>query len=281
LAQIGLVVVAMIVSAVTAFSVARSSLAPQAATKAAPAIAADDPYPGLFRALQPSVVFFQMEIPTDDAKRKGEWDDAYGSGFVIASDAKGADVLTDDHVIAQARNIRAVVADNGKSVPITILARDGDKDLALVRVAIPNAKPVVLGRSADVVPGQAVGILGYPIPDAYLDEKLKVAVSFVTGRVSAIRSDSLEITAPVIPGESGGPVIDIAGRVVGLAESRFDEEHALGFATPIDTALAFLKAHGHGVGGLPDTRSSPIGAASNSPSAAAVSSQGTADGGPG
>ena len=53
-----------------------------------------------------------------------------------------------------------------------------------------------------------------------------------------MRKDALELDLPIIPGESGGPVFDAAsGVVVGLAESRFDEEKAIGFAIPIDDAV--------------------------------------------
>ena len=55
---------------------------------------------------------------------------------------------------------------------------------------------------------------------------------------------STEIDVPVIPGESGGPVFDAqTGDVIGLAESRFDDERAIGFATPVDIIAPFLAAH--------------------------------------
>jgi S1-C subfamily serine protease len=57
-----------------------------------------------------------------------------------------------------------------------------------------------------------------------------------------VRKDALELDLPIIPGESGGPVFDAAsGVVVGLAESRFDEEKAIGFAIPIDDAVRFIR----------------------------------------
>jgi S1-C subfamily serine protease len=55
------------------------------------------------------------------------------------------------------------------------------------------------------------------------------------------RHDALELDVPIIPGESGGPVFDAGdGAVIGLAESRFDEEKAIGFAIPIDDAKTFI-----------------------------------------
>ena len=64
--------------------------------------------------------------------------------------------------------------------------------------------------------------------------------------IASVRNGSLELDVPIIPGESGGPVFDAAsGTIVGIAESRFDEERAIGFATPIDIAAKFLAAHEH------------------------------------
>ena len=61
-----------------------------------------------------------------------------------------------------------------------------------------------------------------------------------------MRNDALEIDVPIIPGESGGPVFDAeSGDVIGLAESRFDDERAIGFATPVDDAKKFI-AHARG-----------------------------------
>jgi S1-C subfamily serine protease len=64
--------------------------------------------------------------------------------------------------------------------------------------------------------------------------------------VSSIRRDSLELDLPIIPGESGGPVFDaFSGAVIGLAESRFDDEKAIGFGVPIEDAKALLKHRLH------------------------------------
>ena len=59
-----------------------------------------------------------------------------------------------------------------------------------------------------------------------------------------MRNGTIEIDVPIIPGESGGPVFDAqSGRVIGIAESRFDDERAIGFATPVDIIGRFLAAH--------------------------------------
>jgi len=73
--------------------------------------AQDDQYVALYRALHPSVVLLTMQIPADDPKRKGAWDDAYGSGVVVASGAWGTRILTDKHVIDGARGLEATIGD--------------------------------------------------------------------------------------------------------------------------------------------------------------------------
>jgi serine protease Do len=208
--------------------------------------AQNDDFVALYRALHPSIVFFTMKIPADDPKRKGQWDDAYGSGVVVQSGAWGSRVLTDAHVIQDARNLVGTIGD-GPHAKATVVARTNDDiDLALVDVAIPNAKPVTLGTSKNLIPGMAIGVLGYPIPDAFEDEHLGRTVSLYTGRIASVRKGALEIDVPIIPGESGGPVFEAtSGAVIGIAESRFEEERAIGFATPIDEATPFLATHRH------------------------------------
>jgi S1-C subfamily serine protease len=103
---------------------------------------------------------------------------------------------------------------------------------------------VSLPSHVDVEPGLAIGILGYPIPDEFEDEHLDRTVSLYTGRVASVRNGTLELDAPIIPGESGGPVFDgRTGAIIGLAESRFDDERAIGFATPLDVIEPFLSVH--------------------------------------
>ena len=201
-------------------------------------------YVKAFRQLHPSVVLFTMKIPSDDPNRKGEWDDAYGSGVVVESGAWGSRILTDAHVIIDAKDLVATIGD-GPHAPARVVATTGEaEDLAIVDVPLKNQQAAKLGSIAHLEPGTAIGVLGYPIPDAFQDERLGTTVSLYTGHVASIRKGALEIDVAIIPGESGGPVFDAAsGEVIGIAESRFEEERAIGFATPIDFATRFLAAH--------------------------------------
>jgi S1-C subfamily serine protease len=76
-----------------------------------------------------------------------------------------------------------------------------------------------------------------------------LATSLSAGLLSAVRNDAIEVTVAVIPGDSGGPVFMAdTGDIVGLADSRFDDEPSIGFAVPADDARTFLqrvdRAHG-------------------------------------
>ncbi len=200
-----------------------------------------DPFVRAYRSLRPCVVLLTMKVLSDDKKSANRLDDAFGSGVIVASGAWGSSVLTVEHVVHGARALRATI-DERRSVVARVVATDTANDLALVAIDVPQRTVARLGSSRALEPGMQVGVAGFPIPDAFADERLGVKTSVYAGRVSSTRRDSLELDLPVIPGESGGPVFDAAtGTVVALAESRFDDEKAIGFGLPIDVARKFLR----------------------------------------
>lgn len=201
----------------------------------------DDDFVAAADALRPSVVLLTMDVPGDT--KGGVPDSEYATGTVVASGAWGSDVLTVEHAIEQAWNLRATI-ENKKKIPARVIAKDSDLDVALVRMKQPNLPIAKLGSSANAKPGRMVGLLGYPIPDQFDDEGLGLATSLNSGRISSLREDAIEVTLPIVPGESGSPIfLGDTGEIVGMAESRFEEERSIGFALPIDDAKKFLHAH--------------------------------------
>jgi S1-C subfamily serine protease len=201
---------------------------------------ADDGVVTSVRRLRPSVVLLTMKVPPDN--KRDPYDQAYASGFVVASGKWGSDVLTVQHAIDGAWDLHVTIG-NRLKVPARVIASNADLDVALVRTPHPNLPAIALGSSAnlDDQVGRVVGLVGYPIPDEFDDEGLGLATSLDTGRLSSIRKDALEVTLSVVPGDSGAPVfIADTGEVIGIAESRFDDEHSIGFALPIDDAKRFL-----------------------------------------
>lgn len=187
-----------------------------------------------------------MDVP-GESKKSGP-DEEFATGTVVASGRWGSDVMTVQHAVDGAWNIRLTI-DNKKKTPGKVVAADKDLDIAIVRTPRTNLPAAPLGNSIDAEPGRSVGLLGYPIPDQFDDEGLGLATSLNAGRISAVRDGTLEVTLPIVPGESGAPVfLSDTGEIVGMVESRFEAERSIGFALPIDDAKHFLhrydSAHG-------------------------------------
>ena len=209
---------------------------------------ADDAVVATVHRLRPAVVLLSMRVPPEN--KKDRYDDAYATGFVVASGNWGSEILTVQHAIDGAWDLRITIGNRWKA-PARVVASNEDLDLALLRTPRPQLPTIVLGSSSrlqeDV--GREVALLGYPIPDEFDDEGLGLATSLNAGRLSSIRKDALEVTLSIVPGESGAPVFIVdTGEVVGVAESRFDEERSIGFALPIDDVKKFLHRYDRGHG---------------------------------
>jgi S1-C subfamily serine protease len=208
----------------------------------------DDAFVASVRRLRPSVVLLTMRVPPENKRDK--FDEGYATGIVIASGDWGSDILTVQHAIDQAWNLHVTIG-NKKKYPASVIASNEDLDIALLRTARANLPVAPLGASkhlADEI-GRQLGVLGYPVPDDFEDDDLGLATSLNSGQLSSLRKDAMEVTVPIVPGESGGPVfVANTGEIVGIAESRFDDERSIGFALPIDEAKTFLHkydaAHG-------------------------------------
>jgi S1-C subfamily serine protease len=201
---------------------------------------ADDAFVASVQHLRPSVVMLSMRVPPEH--KRDRYDDAYATGFVVASGEWGSDILTVQHAIDGAWDLHLTIGNRARA-PARVVAANEDLDVALLRTPRRNLPTIALGSSAHLQNqlGREVGLLGYPVPDDFDDEGLGLATSLDTGRLSSIRKDALEVTLSIVPGESGAPVfIADTGEVVGVAESRFDEERSIGFALPVDDVKKFL-----------------------------------------
>ena len=157
-----------------------------------------------------------------------------GSGFVQSSDGV---IVTAAHVVEGMRS-GLVRFQNGREIRIDrIIFIDDDKDLAVIKVAGSNLPTIPVGDSDNILAGQEIRAIGAPLG-------LEFTVS--EGIVSAKRVMDgvrwIQITAPVSPGNSGGPVITIEGQVIGVVSFYRDHEDAqnLNFAAPINYVLETL-----------------------------------------
>ena len=177
---------------------------------------------------------------------------ALGSGFVI--DRKG-DILTNDHVVQGGSGIR-VGFSSGASYPAQVVGTDPSTDVAVVRVKAPGSAlhPLVFDDSAAIAVGDPVYAIGNPFG---LDRTMTAGIVSATGRdIQAPNglaiANAVQTDAPINHGNSGGPLLDRFGRVVGINAQieggTVDGNVGVGFAIPSDTARSVaeqLIAHGH------------------------------------
>jgi len=199
----------------------------------------------LFRTASPSVV----HITSLESRRSRLSFDVFnipqgtGSGFIW--DDKGH-VVTNFHVIQHADHAEVTLHDNsvwkGEIVGVA-----PDKDLAVLRIDAPQdkLKPLSIGTSGNLLVGQKVFAIGNPFG---LDQTLTTGVISGLGReiMSVTKRpiyDVIQTDAPINPGNSGGPLLDSAGRVVGINTAIFSptgSSAGIGFAVPIDTINLFV-----------------------------------------
>ncbi len=186
-------------------------------------VSAQDYLPELVRRIKPSAV----AIETFDA-RGGTV--SRGSGFFIGPDR----VVTNRHVIERSSRAEVHLAD-GRKFPVKgVLAIDGEGDLALLQVDVPAgaARPLPIVRTVPQE-GESIVVVGNPFG-------LEGSVS--NGIVSAVREISgygriIQITAPISPGSSGSPVVNMYGQVIGVATLQAAEGQSLNFAVPAERIL--------------------------------------------
>jgi serine protease Do len=172
-------------------------------------------------------------------------DVALGTGFLI--EAHGVFVLTTDHIATASTELHVALPD-GNEVPAKVLGRDVRLDLALLSIDVPRLVPLPLGDSDDLQAGEWLVVLGDPFGDEVSASVgvvsatgREAAGSLVPGRAMGFRT-FIQTDARVHRGNSGGPVLDTAGQVVGVAVATSDRAGELSFAIPINRVREVVDA---------------------------------------
>jgi len=157
-----------------------------------------------------------------------------GSGFVIAPDGY---LLTNSHVVAGAKKIEAAFMD-GRRLAASLVGLDISTDLALLRVVDSGLPFATIGDTADLRVGQLVIASGNPF-----GFQSTVSTGVISALSRTLRSQEgrlienvIQHTAPLNPGNSGGPLLDSRGRVIGINTAIIASAQGIGFAIPTSTA---------------------------------------------
>jgi putative serine protease PepD len=168
----------------------------------------------------------------------GQSQEAQGSGFVY--DANG-DIVTNDHVVAGANSI-SVRFSNGASYKAHVVGTDPSTDLAVVKVDAPSSllDPLQLGNSTDVQVGEGVVAIGSPfgLEDTVTSGIVSALHREMTAPNNFTIADSIQTDAAINHGNSGGPLLDLTGKVIGVTsqiESDSGDNAGVGFAIPANT----------------------------------------------
>jgi S1-C subfamily serine protease len=193
----------------------------------------------IYARVEPSVVDVTAMLRYDD-------ETASGTGFVI--DASAAFVLTNNHVIRDATSVTVTIPGTGRSFLARIVGADVPADVAVLQIVPqPGLTDAPLGNSADVPVGTAVIAIGN---QAGADGSPVLAPGVISGTgrtIDAADGSSgftellrgmLATTARIEPGDSGGPLADSAGVVIGMDTAAGTDGAAPGYAIPINAALA-------------------------------------------
>src|SRR5437870_49146 len=185
---------------------------------------------GAAERVGPAVVRIDIE-PEGGRLARTLFGSGLGSGFIFASDGQ---ILTNAHVVANARRIRVTLADR-RTFDAGLVGKDSEIDVALLRIGADRLPVAELGRVPLRV-GQLVIAVGNPYG---LNWTVTAGVISALGRTLEApgmrkMTNLIQTDTSINPGNSGGPLVDSMGRVIGITTAMMPLAQGLGFSIPLD-----------------------------------------------
>lgn len=169
-----------------------------------------------------------------------------GSGFIYKVDKNNAYILTNEHVVTNNKKVDVEITSN-KKVEATVLGKDSYLDIAVLKLDKKYAtKPVKLGNSKQLNVGDSIFTIGTPIAEEYKNTVTSGIISGIDREVQTqdssgkdIIMNMIQIDAPINTGNSGGPLVNLNGEVIGICTLKITDTNVenLGFAVPISTVI--------------------------------------------
>ncbi|HMA60121.1 MAG TPA: trypsin-like peptidase domain-containing protein [Halanaerobiales bacterium] len=177
--------------------------------------------------------FFGDQLPDLPENIEG-----YGSGFIVT---EGGFIVTNEHVIHEADQIKVNINGMDKSVPAEVIWTDYNLDLAVIKINVDQKlKTIPLGNSKEIRPGEWVIAIGNPFG---FEHTVTTGVISALGRPIQIPTSQgqvrtyknlIQTDAAINPGNSGGPLLNIKGEVIGINTAVSAQGQGIGFAIPVN-----------------------------------------------
>lgn len=176
-----------------------------------------------------------------------------GTGFVYKKDNNKAYIMTNNHVIDNADSVEVEFNDKSERIDATILGGEAYSDIAVLTIDAKKVENTVeLGDSEAIKLGDTIFTVGSPMGLTYkgtvtkgiLSGKDRMVEVSLSGNATDYYMNVLQLDAAVNPGNSGGPLCDVSGKVIGIISLKIvqNEVEGMGFAIPIEDALKYATA---------------------------------------